>query len=339
MNVSPNQPPVVEYPIELQAPKKFVRVAKRGLTWNLPRRFPRYFVDTNIKGMLGNATKWVVRTENTEDPQYLVKYAQKFGKVETLTEFLINQLGRALGFEMANSGIIRLDSELAFLSRIFTGPQITLRHGSLVIEDYYKEEKALEKVLRKEEQSFYSIDFVVDLLRDFCGADFDAVFPKFIEMLVFDALIGSMDRHVQNWGVLETLKKPATYQFAPIFDSARALLWNVDENQIGMLLDDSTAFEAYIMRARPCLGPQRDSLVGRTCNHFAFLDNLLRLYPGPTEQAIREVPGDAAYRCERILRKFPFKASFSTKRKRLIIRIISVRTERLKATLTKGGNR
>lgn len=184
----------------------------------------------------------------------MVKYPQMFAEQETLTEFFINRLGVVLGFEMAGCGLIRINNTLVFLTKIFTSDQETLRHGSLVIEDFYKEEKALDRVRRKEEQRFYSIDFVIDLLKMFVGADFEGVFPSFIDMLIFDALIGSMDRHVQNWGVLETLTKPARYRFAPIFDSARALLWNASEDQVKVLTNDHKAFKAHLDRARSLFG-------------------------------------------------------------------------------------
>src|ERR1700676_587719 len=140
METGGTSPALVVPQLEFQPPKQFVRVAERGLTWGIPRRFPHYFVDTNIQGMLGSATKWVLRTDNNADHQYLVKYPQKFGDQEIYTEFFINQLGAALGFRMAHSGLVRLDGTLAFLTRIFTNPDETLRHGSLIIEDYYKEE-------------------------------------------------------------------------------------------------------------------------------------------------------------------------------------------------------
>jgi len=36
------------------------------------------------------------------------------------------------------------------------------------------------------------------VIEAFCKNDADTVFGKFIEMMVFDALIGSMDRHAQT---------------------------------------------------------------------------------------------------------------------------------------------
>jgi HipA-like C-terminal domain len=287
--------------------------------------------------MLGNATKWVLRTYNPLDPQFMVKLPQKFGEQETYTEFFINQFGKSIGFDLAESGLLRLDGQLAFLTRIFTSPGENLRHGSLIIEDCFKDEKALERVRRKEEQAFYSIDFVVGVMKLFVGDDFDAIFPKFIEMLVFDALTGSMDRHAQNWGVLETVTKPARYRFAPVFDSARALLWSMSQEQVANLSADGKAFNAHLLRARPCLGPKRHILKQGHCNHFEFVGNLLELYREPTERAIQRVPENVAQRCNSLLRSFPFESAFSNLRKQLIVKIVAERAETLRDILAKGG--
>jgi HipA-like C-terminal domain len=321
--------------IEISVPTNFVRVAKKGVTWGLPRSFGRYFVDQEIQGLLGNATKWIIRSDDPAKPRFMVKYPQKFGEQETFTEFFINQLGRVLGFDMAHSGLIRLDGTLAFLTQVFTTTH-NLRHGSLIIEDYFKEERALERVRRREEQAFYSIDFVVELLRTFVGADFNQILPKFIQMLVFDALIGSMDRHVQNWGVLETIQEPARYQFAPIFDSARALLWSKDEPGVALLYNNPAAFRAHLDRARPCLGPKRYHLTQNRCNHFAFVANLMELYPGPADAAIQKVPENVAQKTNRLLRAFPFGTAFSNQRKQLIVKILADRAQILR-TIAKGG--
>jgi len=318
-------------------PKRFVRVAQGGLTWDLPRSFARYFVDTSIQGMLGNATKWIIRTEHPQDPQFMVKYPQKFGEQETLTEFFINQLGESLNFDMAHSGLIRAGDTLVFITKVFTNPLENLRHGSLIIEDYFKDEKALDRVRRKEEQSFYSIDFVVALLRAYVGNDFNFILPKFIEMLIFDAIVGSMDRHAQNWGVLESVSKPVQYRFAPIFDSARALLWSADEHRIEELSRNEQAFAAHLNRATPCLGPKRHDLGHKRCNHFDFIANLMELYPGPTGRAIQTVPDNVRQRSLQLLHRFPFRAAFGNRRKQLIAKMLVERARRLKSILAKGG--
>jgi hypothetical protein len=213
----------------------------------------------------------------------------------------------------------------------------TLRHGSLIIEDFFKDEKALERVRRKEEQAFYSIDFVVALLKSFVGDDFVLIFPKFLEMLVFDAIVGSMDRHAQNWGVLEMVTKPTQFRFAPIFDSARALLWSMNEAQIATLSQNSHALNAHLRRARPCLGPKRHHLDDSRCGHFEFIVNLLELYPELTRRVIQDVPDNARFRANQLLRSFPFRSAFSNNRKQLILRILDERIGTLKNALAKGG--
>ena len=152
-----------------QAPTKFRRVGKRGFTWGLPRRFRGYYADVKTV-VLGAATKYILRTEKPSGPQYIVKYAQKHGKCETLTEFFINQLGAALGLNVAHSGLLYSNEQLTFASKIFLAEDESLRHGSLIIEDCFKREatldtQELDRIERQTEQEFYSIDFVMSVLR------------------------------------------------------------------------------------------------------------------------------------------------------------------------------
>lgn len=327
----------------LVVPKKFRRIGRKGFRWDISRTFPHYFADAN-KQVLGASTKYVIRTDWPDEPQYLIKYAQKHGKRETLTEFFINRLGLALGMHMAHSGLVLADGVATFLTRIFTSDQETLRHGSLIIEDCFKRDEAidsreLESIHRRTEQEFYSIDFVTSVLKLFCGADFDAVFPPFIEMLVFDALIGSMDRHSQNWGILGKTVEPVHYRFAPIFDTARALLWSLDETQVQRLSADDRALMNHIERSRPCMGPIRNHPKVNSCNHFEFVENLLTLYPEPATLALRKLSKAIGIKSAQVLHQFPFNMGFTGTRKRLILKILKIRSERLKEILETGGAR
>ncbi len=328
-------------PSEIVVPRRFRRMGRRGFRWEIPRSFPGYFADTD-KQVLGASTKYVIRSDASTAPQYLIKYAQKHGRRETLTEFFINRLGLALGLKMAHSGLVLADGEPTFLTRIFTSESETLRHGSLIIEDCFKRAQALdanelEGIQRRSEQEFYSIDFVTSVVKDFCGDDFEVVFGPLIEMLVFDALIGSMDRHSQNWGVLGRTVEPVSYRFAPIFDTARALLWSLDETQILKLESDPVAFRSHIEKARPCMGPVRNHPKVNKCNHFEFVENLMDLYPIPATAALKKLSNGVGPKAAGLLRKYPFRSGFTRDRKRLIIKILEVRAERLMQILAKGG--
>ena len=168
-------------------------------------------------------------------------------------------------------------------------------------------------------------------------------------MLVFDALIGSMDRHSQNWGVISKTKGPVTYRFSPIFDTARALLWSLDEEQIERLAgecesdpDKRLAYEKrlqkYIENARPCMGPERKHPKVNECNHFDFIENLFKLHPDLTMRAIEKLTEGIEFKAGRLLRQFPFGTGFTGKRKRLIIKILSIRAQKLQAIPSEGGH-
>lgn len=333
-------------------PQNFRRVGQRGRSWEMPRSFRAYSADVTT-AVVGAAPKYILKSSNSCDPQYLVKYAEKHGQRETLTEFFINQLGASLGLNIAHSGLILSDKELTFASRIFIDEGEALIHGSLIIEDCFRREAAvdiheLERIEPRTEQEFYSIDFVIAVLRSFCGDDFNSILPHFIEMLVFDALIGSMDRHSQNWGLLAKSKGPVSYRLSPIFDTARSLLWSLDEAQIERMAGEAAANEdakkicdsrldRYIERAQPCMGPQRHHPRVNKCNHFNFVDNLYGLYPVETASGIEKVTRNVERIAARLLRRFPFRTRFTGKRKRLILKVLAIRADRMRKITEKGG--
>jgi hypothetical protein len=183
----------------------------------------------------GKAPKWVLTREGNPEDFFIAKLGATNGRAETFTELFNNQLGDALGFEMAHSGVARLDSELYFVTRNFRAPGERLVHGSLMIEEVFGTKQETERIHYKSEQSFYGVDFLKQVIEMFCKNDAASVFGKFIEMLVFDALIGSMDRHAQNWGVLQQPSLPERFRFSPIFDSAKGVTLVIARGQANQL--------------------------------------------------------------------------------------------------------
>lgn len=93
-------------------------------------------------------------------------------------------------------------------------------------------------------------------------------------MVAFDALAGNNDRHFYNWGVIDTKKKTAKLPtFAPIYDSARGLMWNYSDENIKKIYGQSgTRIDTYINEACP-----RISIESNTqANHFQLIDFIKR---------------------------------------------------------------
>ncbi len=289
----------------------------------------------------GKAPKWVLQGPDGRDDFYIVKFGAKNGHIEVLTELFNNQLGGLLGFEMAHSGIARLDEHLYFVTRNFRRGEM-LVHGSLVVAAVLNErEEVLETIKPSVEQDFYGIDYIYQAIRDYTGKHAEAVFQKLIEMLVFDSLIGAADRHPKNWGVLRPEKDDlgaASFRLAPLFDSARALLWDHPEAKLLILDADPSAVERYARSSRPCIGPAKPHPKINGCNHFDLFSHLCECYPNQVASAYARIADkDVAGIARVLLRKFPFKRGFSSLRKRVIVKVLEVRSSFLGQVVQERG--
>jgi hypothetical protein len=327
---SQNEPPQT-------LPSKFVRVGRRGKTWGLPRRFSGYeAADYSELSVRGAAPKIIIRKCGDPNNWYMAKGPENWGQNETYTEFLINQLGQRLEFPMAHSGLIRVDGELRFASANFRKPDESLTHGSVMFQACFGDD--LETVGKNpwDEQRTYDVELIHDVMKGFCSAEsFQTCFASFVQMLVFDALTGSNDRHMQNWGVLATTTNPRSYRFAPIFDSARALLWDYDEGRLEKLSKNNSQIIGYVNRARPKVGSAK---FGRAINHFRLVRYLYEQYPEPTAAALTKVTMRKVKKAIKILREYPFCLVFSRVRRDTMSKIIAIRARALDRVIAGKGD-
>lgn len=323
------------------APSLIRRSAAATVSWDLRRRMTGYHIQ-EPQGIGGKASKWVIQGPDGEDDFYIAKFGDRNGHIEILTELFNNMLGSALGFRMAHHGIVRLDDYLYFITRNFRQGE-ALVHGSLVIANRLAaREEELEGIDRNREQEFYSVDFLHQTIIDYCGADAFRVFGDFLQMLLFDALIGSQDRHAKNWGILRPQTVPAGdgyhCRLAPIFDSARALLWDLPEGKLLRLDADAEAMGSYLNRARPCIGPAPKWCKPGKYNHFEFVRCLAADYPDQIATAYSILADKSVCDTAKcLLRSFPFSRGFSPLRKRVILKVLANRERLISNALGREG--
>ncbi len=285
----------------------------------------------------GASSKCFLSVDGGLKGAYIAKFAHKNSQMETYTELFNNQLGKALGFQMAHSGIAKLDGVLHFLSRSFLNEGELLIHGSLMVvqlELAKKEEIESIKTINQQ-QGIYDVDFVEIVIKEFCGRDFETVFEKFVSMLVFDALIGSMDRHPRNWGVIRPIKGPERFNFAPIYDSARALLWDLSDARVAELLASDTELKKYIGKSSPRIGLPNAT---RRCNHFDLISRIAVKHKTLVFNSLTKLPRCTLGLTADLLQRWPFRTLFAGVRKRAIMRIIDLRYRELMSIKSKGGN-
>lgn len=97
-------------------------------------------------------------------------------------------------------------------------------------------------------------------------------------MIAFDALVGNNDRHFYNWGVIDNTMKTNEKlpTFAPLYDSARGLLWNSNDDDIKKIVtadkNGGRKILNYIKRACPRISIEEN----KQANHFELTDFLRR---------------------------------------------------------------
>lgn len=308
-------------------PTRFRRIAGGSKNWGLSRTLTGY--EARIPSVGGKAPKWVLTKLVEPNDFYIAKLGATNGRAETFTELFNNQLGEALGFEMAHSGVARLDAELYFLTKNFRLRDESLVHGSLMIEQVFGAKQETERIHYKSEQAFYSIDFLKEVIEAFCKSEATVVFAKFIDMLIFDALLGSMDRHAQNWGVLQATSLPERYRFSPIFDSARALLWSLPEAKLLEYNEDKQLVQRYVDSSKPCIGPPRNHPKVNACNHFDVVESLVTLYPHLTKSSLARVSERAVSAATKLLDSFPYIRYLSAVRRRLMLKVLRIRADKM----------
>jgi len=160
---------------------------------------------------------------------------------------------------------------------------------------------ALEKEFAKraDERSFYTIDVVDDVLDLVAGSreNHPVLRNAFARMMAFDALLGAMDRHAQNWGIIEDVAQRAPPRFAPIFDTARGLFLHHPDSGLPDDRRDVPAFiEGFAARSKPLIGTGRDP----ECNHFALIEFMVRHHPTKYRRPVQQILD--AFRPERVSR-------------------------------------
>jgi hypothetical protein len=253
-------------------------------------------------------------------PRYIAKVGSKKYPIESITEQLITRLGQCLGFPVAESKLCIVGGQVRFLSRYFLRRDEALTHGIELFRDDFGTEIVDEIAARKSERQFYTFPIVIASMRRAFPDAADEVVAGFIDMLFFDALVGNNDRHPANWGVVTSTRTKVAPRFSPIFDTARGLFWNSDEQFIRTRLADPEALAAYVANSRPQVGWDGEN----NLNHFDLLRRISENYPSLRQTLKNQADSLDLDRCGTLLRD-EFSALMTAERVRLILECLKRR--------------
>ena len=190
---------------------------------------------------------------NTRNGIYLYKggtHGFNNGGLEPYSEYYASQIAEAMGISHVSYGLEMWTGELASTCKLFTSIDVS----------YYSIYSMLGDRSITEYKEYFR-DISKDAYNDFCS------------MMVFDALIYNVDRHLNNFGVLVESSIGRVMGMAPVFDNGFSLfdkasfnVYNMEllnEYRRGLFPSIGSTFED---NAKECLGDvqkrQLRSLIG-----------------------------------------------------------------------------
>lgn len=248
-------------------------------------------------GLIGDAPKDFIVSPGRS---WVAKGPRREGPIECVTEYLIARIGTLLPLRVAEGRLVRLRPRVKLKARRTTGDAVPdvrflsrhfldlrngeqLVHGSQLVARCFGlgEGELFKQVPKGQEPEFYTVDLVAGVLGELVAtkAHGDQLVASFARMITYDAIIGSNDRHAQNWGVVQSaVRRDSPVRFSPVFDTARGLFWNNSEDKLAAMEREGMErhVELYAGRSRPLIGidglkkPNHFDVVGRMIQDERF---------------------------------------------------------------------
>ncbi|WP_286732638.1 MULTISPECIES: HipA domain-containing protein [Sphingobacterium] len=302
---------IEDIPLDGDAPKQFICV---------------YEYKNGRKKCKGNRKVWV---------SYIAKTAEKWYPHESIIEYAINRIGESLGLNMNETRLVVANSQIRFLSKFFLNlEKETLVHGADICAEHFGnlEEAIMIANDKNQARKHFTFEFVKDAIRLVFPNAFEPLMKEFVKMLVFDAIVGNNDRHFYNWGVkrsINSIEKMIT--FAPLYDSARGLMWNLSEENIKKYLvnydtNGGTLFSKYLTNSCPRISIDAN----KTVNHFDLVE-FLKNYSNENSSIVCELISEVNERKILTLLNEEIFIYFTEERKRIITLVIEKRFEILRS--------
>lgn len=285
-----------------------------------------------------------------DNSYYFFKVSIKKGVKDYPTEFwmeiIASKVGQSLNLNVLDYNIAKRGESIGCISKhMVENDKYALTELMYFLMGY---EPAYNP---EEDKEAYSIEFIYETLKYF---GLEQHMPDFINVIVFDCIIGNQDRHQENWGFItpvETKAKILSHdntqvkdswkgsKIAPIYDSGSSLGRERSEETIINMLRDPMQFEAYINRYKPEVRIRR----GAKVSYDTLLKELLNSaqYSKQTKQSILHLTEafdldkitDIVTHIDDTLPNDCKDNGLSEKRKQFVIKLMNDRVEKLKTLI------
>jgi len=189
----------------------------------------------NIKQWIqttGTRDKYLVENPENEELYFFKESIKKYPS-EFWSEVIASKIGNALGFNVLDYNIATFKETAGCLSKLMINQSSEeLEHGVSLIKKAVLGFKITERP---------TINFS-DVERSFFP--YSGFIFKFIEILIFDAIIGNQDRHSENWGIIRSLDVENIAS-----NKSRAIRWIYDQYKNSGIPFKNLPFKNYLLGA------------------------------------------------------------------------------------------
>lgn len=249
---------------------------------------------------------------------------------EHVSEWLASQLGEVLGVPCATVKLGSYRGRKGSLSVLITDDKtehLELNEGVAFIRELYPEYDARE-MIDTISGTYYCLDQIFQATRDYLPTQF------WIEVLLFDFLIGNTDRHQSNWALLKD--EAGQYRQCPLYDNGSSLCSYIEDEQIERLFSKDTGPMKRLTDTGSRSRIRIDGSIKKEPTHKEVIRYILDRYPRRAMPTARDfLERLTQEKIDQLLNELP-NDIFSERRKELVSYYLNEKKHILSQLLEEG---
>lgn len=273
--------------------------------------------------VLGSGRGRKVWLESQEGVIGLFKYPKESqGNIcgEHWAEKIASEIAKVIELPCANIDLGYYNHQAGSMSYLITDPnKETMVEGEHYIKNKFSHYD-VNKLIDPSTQRIYSLSMIEDALKN------DMLFMQFLDILIFDCLIGNTDRHQNNWGVIRD-KEENPICIAPAYDNGSSLCCRIIAKDVENYFKDTLRWEGLVDTKSKSMVAIDD--IHKHPRHLEVLAFLKANYYNQTQSIIEKIDEKLSNDIiEKLVGDVPSEM-MASEQKRLVIKFLQAKRDKM----------